>query len=138
MIYIGIDVSSKSFVIHAIDGRKRVIFKGEIHVPPEKQKAGAIDEIAFRPPVFSGQRWIDFLRDYYEMLNSASVNMPGFVETDFLAFIDLNYPPVLNHQGYGAEPYGCQRLLHHSLQLPVPGSGYRLRHQIPSNNAVER
>lgn len=35
MIYIGIDVSSKSFVIHAIDSRKRVIFKGEIF--PEKR-----------------------------------------------------------------------------------------------------
>jgi transposase len=35
MIYIGIDVSSKSFVIHAIDGRKKVVFKGEIL--PEKR-----------------------------------------------------------------------------------------------------
>jgi len=35
MIYIGIDVSSKSFVIHAIDGRKRVVFKGEIF--PERR-----------------------------------------------------------------------------------------------------
>jgi transposase len=35
MIYIGIDVSSKSFVIHAIDGRKKVVFKGEIF--PEKR-----------------------------------------------------------------------------------------------------
>lgn len=30
MIYIGMDVSSKSFVIHAIDGRKKKIFSGEI------------------------------------------------------------------------------------------------------------
>lgn len=35
MIYIGMDVSSKSFVIHAIDGRKKVVFKGEIF--PEKR-----------------------------------------------------------------------------------------------------
>ena len=35
MIYIGIDVSSKSFVIHAIDGRKKLVFKGEIL--PEKR-----------------------------------------------------------------------------------------------------
>lgn len=35
MIYIGVDVSSKSFVIHAINGRKRVVFKGEIL--PEKR-----------------------------------------------------------------------------------------------------
>ena len=35
MIYIGMDVSSKSFVIHAMDGRKKVIFKGEIL--PEKR-----------------------------------------------------------------------------------------------------
>lgn len=30
MIYVGMDVSSKSFVIHAINERKKVIFKGEI------------------------------------------------------------------------------------------------------------
>jgi len=30
MIYIGMDISSKSFVVHAVDGKKRRIFKGEI------------------------------------------------------------------------------------------------------------
>lgn len=30
MIYVGMDVSSKSFVIHAINERKKVVFKGEI------------------------------------------------------------------------------------------------------------
>jgi transposase len=35
MIYIGIDVSIKSFVIHAIDSSKNVVFKGEIF--PEKR-----------------------------------------------------------------------------------------------------
>ncbi len=35
MIHIGMDVSSKSFVIHAINGRKRVVFKGEIF--PERR-----------------------------------------------------------------------------------------------------
>ena len=35
MIYIGMDVSSKSFVVHALDSRKKVVYKGEII--PEKQ-----------------------------------------------------------------------------------------------------
>ena len=30
MIYIGIDISSKSFLVHAIDSKKKVVFKGEI------------------------------------------------------------------------------------------------------------
>lgn len=30
MIYVGMDVSSKSFVVHAVNGRKKVVFKGEI------------------------------------------------------------------------------------------------------------
>lgn len=30
MIYVGMDVSSKSFVVHAISGRKKVVFKGEV------------------------------------------------------------------------------------------------------------
>ncbi|MCC6809722.1 MAG: IS110 family transposase [Deltaproteobacteria bacterium] len=30
MIYVGMDVSSKSFVVHAIDERKKVVFEGEI------------------------------------------------------------------------------------------------------------
>ena len=30
MIYIGIDVSSKSLTVHAIDGRKKIVFKGDI------------------------------------------------------------------------------------------------------------
>ena len=28
MIYLGMDVSSKSFVVHAINERKKVVFKG--------------------------------------------------------------------------------------------------------------
>jgi transposase len=35
MIYVGMDISSKSFVVHAINDKKRVVFKGE--VPPSKQ-----------------------------------------------------------------------------------------------------
>lgn len=30
MIYVGMDVSSKSFVVHAVNGRKKVVFKGEV------------------------------------------------------------------------------------------------------------
>ena len=30
MIYVGMDVSSKSFVVHAINERKKVVFKGSI------------------------------------------------------------------------------------------------------------
>ena len=30
MIYIGMDISSKSFLVHAIDSKKKVVFKGEI------------------------------------------------------------------------------------------------------------
>ena len=30
MIYVGMDVSSKSFMVHAINGKKKVVFKGEI------------------------------------------------------------------------------------------------------------
>lgn len=30
MIYVGMDISSKSFVVHAIESRKKIVFKGEI------------------------------------------------------------------------------------------------------------
>lgn len=30
MIYVGMDISSKSFVVHAINSRKKVVFKGEV------------------------------------------------------------------------------------------------------------
>ncbi len=30
MIYVGMDVSSKSFVVHAINERNKVVFKGEV------------------------------------------------------------------------------------------------------------
>ena len=30
MIYLGMDISSKSFVVHAINEKKQVIFSGEI------------------------------------------------------------------------------------------------------------
>ena len=36
MIYVGMDVSSKSFVVHAIDEKKRVVFRGEI--PPARSE----------------------------------------------------------------------------------------------------
>jgi transposase len=42
MIYVGMDISSKSFVIHAIDERKKVMFKGEI----EPTKKGLRDLFA--------------------------------------------------------------------------------------------
>ena len=30
MIYIGMDISSKSFTVHAIDASKKLVFKGDI------------------------------------------------------------------------------------------------------------
>mgnify|MGYP003565953468 CR=1 FL=1 len=30
MIYVGMDISSKSFMVHAIDSKNKVVFKGEI------------------------------------------------------------------------------------------------------------
>ena len=30
MIYIGMDISSKSFTVHAINEKKKILFKGEI------------------------------------------------------------------------------------------------------------
>ncbi len=34
MVYVGMDVSSKSFVMHAIDERKRVVWRGEVAATP--------------------------------------------------------------------------------------------------------
>ncbi len=34
MVYVGMDVSSKSFVVHAIDKRKRVVWRGEVAATP--------------------------------------------------------------------------------------------------------
>lgn len=48
MIYIGMDVSSKSFVIHAIDGRKRVVFKGEI-LPEKRPLLKMLKELGDEP-----------------------------------------------------------------------------------------
>jgi transposase len=48
MIYIGIDVSSKSFVIHAIDGRKSVVFKGEI-LPERRTLLKFLKELSEEP-----------------------------------------------------------------------------------------
>jgi len=48
MIYIGIDVSSKSFVIHAIDGRKKVVFKGEI-LPEKRSLLKFLKELSDEP-----------------------------------------------------------------------------------------
>ena len=44
MIYIGMDISSKSFTIHAINGRKKVIFKGDIK-PTRSGLRGMINEL---------------------------------------------------------------------------------------------
>ena len=48
MIYIGIDVRSKSFVIHAIDGRKKVVFKGEI-LPEKRSLLKFLKELSDEP-----------------------------------------------------------------------------------------
>ena len=48
MIYIGIDVSSKSFVIHAVDGRKKVVFKGEI-LPEKRSLLKFLKELSAEP-----------------------------------------------------------------------------------------
>jgi len=48
MIYIGMDVSSKSFVIHAINGRKRVVFKGEI-LPEKRSLLKMLQELGDEP-----------------------------------------------------------------------------------------
>ncbi len=38
MVYVGMDVSSKSFVVHAIDERKRVVWRGEVAPTPSGLK----------------------------------------------------------------------------------------------------
>ena len=44
MIYIGMDISSKSFTVHAINGKKRVLFKGDIK-PTRTGLRGMIREL---------------------------------------------------------------------------------------------
>jgi transposase len=38
MVYVGMDVSSKSFVVHAIDERKRLVWRGEVAATPSGLK----------------------------------------------------------------------------------------------------
>jgi len=44
MIYIGMDISSKSFTIHAINNRKKIVFKGDIK-PTRAGLKGMINEL---------------------------------------------------------------------------------------------
>ena len=48
MIYIGMDISSKSFTIHAIDRKKKVVFKGEIK-PTKAGLVGLMSELGTGP-----------------------------------------------------------------------------------------
>lgn len=50
MIYVGMDISSKSFMVHAINERKREVFKGEIS-PSRPSLKGLIEELPAGPKV---------------------------------------------------------------------------------------
>ncbi len=81
MIYIGIDVSSKSFVIHAIDGRKKVIFKGEI-LPEKRSLLKFLNELSDEPKyvVFEAGNQMKWIAQTLLKVEDVSL---GFVKNPF-------------------------------------------------------
>lgn len=79
MIYVGMDISSKDFMIHAIDERKKVKFKGAIS-PSRKALRALILELGFEKKVFifeSGNqmKWIaDFFKSEGEEIHVVHPN----------------------------------------------------------------
>ena len=51
MIYVGIDVSSKEFVVHAINDKKKILFKGSVS-PTKKGIKGLIAEFGIESKIF--------------------------------------------------------------------------------------
>jgi len=51
MLYVGMDISSKSFVVHAINERKKVVLKKQI-APSRKELRGLVRELGREPKLF--------------------------------------------------------------------------------------
>ena len=66
MIYVGIDVSSKDFVVHAINEKKKVVFKGSIS-PTKKAIRDLITELGIETKlfVFEAGNQLMWLADYF-------------------------------------------------------------------------
>ena len=69
MIYVGMDISSKDFVIHAINEKKKVIFKGSVS-PTKKGIRDLISELGIEHKlfVFEAGNQMKWMADYFKKL----------------------------------------------------------------------
>jgi transposase len=86
MLYVGMDVSSKSFVVHAIDERKKVVFKDDI-APTREGIRELVSRLGVQPKlvVFEAGNQLKWIADTLKKLDKVTVHVVHPNEVKWIA-----------------------------------------------------